>query len=360
MRHPSKRPPHTAIPPLPEPLLRYRLQVQTELRSALTRHHPNDSQDPEIYRILRYHLGWVDEQNQPTEVPGGKAFRPGLCILSCEAAGGTPDVAIPAAAAVELAHNFSLIHDDIQDQDRERRHRATVWTLWGKAEALNAGNALHVVADKTLMRLAERGVPADRLLQASNLLAQRSLQMIQGQYLDISFEDRLDVSAAEYKEMIAYKTGALISCAMELGAIVGPAPGNLPSLMGEAGWYLGHVFQIRDDILGIWGDESVTGKSRGSDIRRKKKTYPIIYALESAAGAARATLHRIFRKESLSDDDVSRAMDVLEELDARKSAENLASSMSQQALQVLRRAPIPPSAAADFGEIIDFLLLRES
>ncbi|MCZ6614251.1 MAG: polyprenyl synthetase family protein [Chloroflexi bacterium] len=360
MPHPSKHPPVTAVPPLPEPLLRYRSQVEAELRSAITGSHLHDPQDPELYRILRYHLGWVDEQNEPTDVPGGKAFRPGLCILSCEAAGGTPDVAIPAAAAVELAHNFSLIHDDIQDQDQERRHRATVWTLWGKAEALNAGNALRVVADRTLMRLAERGVPADRLLQASNLLAQRSLQMIQGQYLDISFEDRLNVSAREYKEMIAYKTGALISCAMELGALAGPAPGTLPSLMGEAGWYLGYLFQIRDDILGIWGNESTTGKSQGSDIRRKKKTYPIIYALQNATGATRATLHGIFRKESLSDDDVNRAMDVLEELDARKRAETLASRMSEQALHTLRKVPMHPSIAADFGGIIDFLLLRES
>ena len=360
MHHLSKHPSLTAIPPLPEPLLRYRGQVEAELRSALTGSHLQDPHDPELYRILRYHLGWVDERDQPTELPGGKAFRPGLCILSCVAAGGTPDIAIPAAAAVELAHNFSLIHDDIQDQDQERRHRATVWTLWGKAEALNAGNALRVVADRTLMRLAERGVPADRLLRASNLLAQRSLQMIQGQYLDISFEDRLNVTAKEYKEMIAYKTGALISCAMELGALAGPAPRDLPPLMGQAGWYLGYLFQIRDDILGIWGNESATGKSQGGDIRRKKKTYPIIYALQSATGATRATLRGIFRKESLSDDDVSRAMDILEELDAQKKAETLASRMSEQALHILRKVPMHSSIASDFGGIIDFLLLRES
>ena len=360
MRHPSKHLPLTAIPPLPEPLLRYRSQVEAELRSAVTGSLLQDPQGTELYRILRYHLGWVDERDQPTELPGGKAFRPGLCILSCAAVGGAPDAAVPAAAAVELAHNFSLIHDDIQDQDQERRHRATVWTLWGKAEALNAGNALRVIADRTLMRLAQRGVPADQLLEASNLLAQRSLQMIQGQYLDISFEDRLNVTVTEYKQMIAYKTGALISCAMELGGLAGPAPGNLPPLMGEAGWYLGYLFQIRDDILGIWGDESAMGKSQVSDIRRKKKTYPIIYALQSATGAAGATLRGIFQKESLSDDDVGRAMDIIEELDARNKAEALASSMSEQALHILRKVPMPPPIAADFGGIIDFLLLRES
>ena len=347
----------TADPPLPDAMVRYRNQLEAELRSALA------NSDLELYQILRYHLGWVDEHHHPTAgtaTTGGKAFRPALCVLSCQASGGTPEVAFPAAAAVELMHNFSLIHDDIQDQDTERRHRATVWALWGKPEALNAGNALSIVADMTLMKLAAKGVPAKRLLEASNLLARSSLQMIQGQYLDLSFETRLDVSTAEYREMIAFKTGSLISCAMELGALVGPTCTNLPETLSEVGRYLGYVFQIKDDLLGIWGEESVTGKPRGNDIRRKKKTYPIVYALQSGTSVARTTLRKLLQKETLSEQDVQRALDVLEELGARDEAQALATKMSERALESLQRVSLPPSITTDFKKLVGFLLLRES
>ena len=339
---------------LPDLLFRYRERLEVELRSALAR------SDLDLYQILRYHLGWEDEHGRPSVGAEGKAFRPALCLLSCQAAGGTLEIGIPAAAAVELMHNFSLIHDDIQDQDRERHHRATVWALWGKPEALNAGNALRIVADMTLMKLAEHGLPMDRLLRASNLLVRRCLQMIEGQYLDLSFENRLDVSTAEYREMIASKTGALISCAMELGAMVGPNDTALTSILSEVSRYLGFVYQVRDDILGIWGQESATGKPRGSDIRRKKKTYPIVYALQHATGTAKATLSQILQKESIADDDVSRAMDILEELNARDEAQALAARMSEKALETLRRADMPPALATDFEGLIAFLLLRES
>ena len=270
------------------------------------------------------------------------------------------ELGIPAAAAVELMHNFSLIHDDIQDQDRERHHRATVWALWGKPEALNAGNALRIVADMTLMKLADHGLPTDRLLQASNLLVRRCLQMIEGQYLDLTFENRLDVTTAEYLEMIASKTGALISCAMELGATVGSADAVLPSILSEVSRYLGFIYQVRDDILGIWGQESTTGKPQGNDIRRKKKTYPIVYALQHATGVSKTTLVKILLKDSISNDDVNRAMGVLEEIGARGAAQDLEAQMSEKALEALSRVYMPPRIAADFQGLISFLLLRES
>ena len=351
---PSFTPQSSANTVLPDVLFRHRERLEVELRSALTRN------DLELYRILRYHLGWVDEYDHPSAGAEGKAFRPALCLLSCQAAGGTLDAGIPAAASVELMHNFSLIHDDIQDQDRQRHHRATVWALWGKPEALNAGNALRIVADMTLMKLAEHGLPTARLLQASNLLVRRCLQMIEGQYLDLSFENRLDVSTTEYREMIASKTGALISCAMELGAMVGPDDTALSSTLSEVSRYLGFVYQVRDDILGIWGEESATGKPQGNDIRRKKKTYPIVYALQHAGDPEKSTLGRILQKESISDNDVSRAMDILGELNARDEAQALAARMSEKALETLRQVDLPSTLAADFEGLIAFLLLRES
>lgn len=338
--------------PLPGALIRHRLRLEAKLFSTLSR---NDS---ELYRILRYHLGWEGPQTNDSPASTGKSFRPALCILSCQASGGTSEIALPAAVAVELIHNFSLIHDDIQDRDTERRHRATVWTLWGEPAALNAGNALRSVADLTLQQLEGHGISALILLKASELLTQSSLKMIQGQYLDISFEQRLDVSTSEYKKMIAYKTGALISCAMQLGTMVGSKDPSFAQAMGDLGRDLGYLFQIRDDLLGIWGEESATGKPKGSDIRRKKKSYPIVYGLQHATGTAKTTLERNFRKHTLSDRDIRQTIDLLDELHAREETQALAVKMSLRAKQGLKRVSLPSEWAADFRELIDFLLLR--
>jgi len=267
--------------------------------------------------------------------------------------------AVPAAVAVELVHNFSLIHDDIQDRDRERHHRPTVWALWGEPQALSAGNALYALACRTLLGLAQHQVAPERILQVSACLTQSSLEMMQGQYMDLEFEKRLDVTTQEYMKMTAHKTGALIACAMEMGALIGSGDPNLVSAFAETGRYLGHLFQIRDDILGIWGDVATTGKATGSDIRRKKKTFPVIHALQHATGKAATTLHQVYQKAFLSEYDVQRVLEVLETTGARKEAEALAAWLSQQALDGLRSAHLPSAYAQDFEGLVSFLLLRE-
>jgi geranylgeranyl diphosphate synthase type I len=209
------------------------------------------------------------------------------------------------------------------------------------------------------MKLTEKGFSKEISLKASRLLANRSLQMIQGQYLDISFEERLNVSSREYKKMIAHKTGALISCAMELGAITASSKRNLSSLLGKVGWYFGYMFQLKDDVLGVWGDESITGKAQGSDIQRKKKTYPILYALRNAPVKQKTTLHKIFRKQSLSDEDVSYTMCVLEDMKIREKTAALVQEMSTEAMRLIAGAPIPPKTMNEFSDIVNYLLERE-
>jgi len=358
MYDPSKNQIGRKAPSIPRSLLKSRDDVQSIIRSAIT---PQQDylKNSELNLMLRYHLGLVDEYDRPSNTFGGKAFRTGLCVLACEAAGGKPAAANSAAAAIELVHNFSLIHDDIQDQDEERRHRPTVWKIWGAAKAINAGNALRMIADQELMKLTEKGFSKEISLKASRLLANRSLQMIQGQYLDISFEERLNVSSREYKKMIAHKTGALISCAMELGAITASSKRNLSSLLGKVGWYFGYMFQLKDDVLGVWGDESITGKAQGSDIQRKKKTYPILYALRNAPVKQKTTLHKIFRKQSLSDEDVSYTMCVLEDMKIREKTAALVQEMSTEAMRLIAGAPIPPKTMNEFSDIVNYLLERE-
>jgi geranylgeranyl diphosphate synthase type I len=144
--------------PLPAAFIRYREALDAKLRSLLTSGLPPGGHPEELHRMLRYHLGWEDAEGHPIGSGGGKALRPTLCLLACEAAGGDWRKALPAAAALELVHNFSLVHDDIQDRDRERRHRATVWSVWGEAQAINAGDALLALGSLAILDLAAEGV----------------------------------------------------------------------------------------------------------------------------------------------------------------------------------------------------------
>ncbi|HOG45189.1 MAG TPA: polyprenyl synthetase family protein [Anaerolineae bacterium] len=337
---------------LPSVFARYRAEIDAELSLALADY------DSPLYDMLRYHLGWVDAQGNRQPGPAGKALRPTLCLLAGEAVGADYRAVLPAAAAVELVHNFSLIHDDVQDDDRERRHRPTVWAVWGKPQAINAGTAMRVLAGLVLHRLSERGVPAERQLEAQRLLDESCLRLIEGQYLDISFEARLDVNVSEYLQMVELKTAVLIACSLELGALVGGA--ELPAVhaFGELGRNLGLAFQVRDDLLGIWGDEAKTGKPVGSDIRRRKKSLPIVYALERAEGAARAALAEIYRS-GVDDRALATVLGILDASGARAQAERMATACCDRARTEMARLALPVEARRNLEEMAVFLANRE-
>jgi len=338
---------------LPSAFDRYRAEIDAEVRSALAT-YPSP-----LYDMLRYHLGWIDAQGRPLDGSAGKALRPTLCLLACEALGKGYAHALPAAAAIELVHNFSLIHDDVQDDDRERRHRPTVWAIWGKPQAINAGTAMRVVASLTLLRLGEHGVPAEVQLEALRLLDESCLRLIEGQYLDISFESRLDVGVSEYLHMIALKTGALIGCALEVGALLGGTDAPTREAFRELGHNLGLTFQIRDDILGIWGEQAKTGKPVGADIRRRKKSLPIVYALERAQGPERATLASIYEGAAVNEEALATVLAILDDVGARAKAQALAVACCERALGQLGRMPLLPWARQSLEEMADFLAQRD-
>jgi geranylgeranyl diphosphate synthase type I len=338
---------------LPTAFERYRDEIDATLRSALAGH------TSPLYDMLRYHLGWMDEHGNPCAEPGGKALRPTLCLLACDAASGSHSQALPAAAAVELAHNFSLIHDDIQDDDRERRHRPTVWSVWGKAQAINAGTAMRVLASLTALGLVGQGVPVVKQLRALRLLDESCLRLIEGQYLDISFERRLDVGVADYMAMIDLKTAYLIACSLELGAMLGSDDGRLVGAFQECGRRLGLAFQIRDDYLGIWGDGAATGKPVGADIRRRKKTLPVVYALDQARGQAAAELARIYGQEQVEDADVATVLDILAGLRAESWVQGMAEEYGDKALAALEDLTLTDWARQSLNEVAAFLIRRE-
>jgi geranylgeranyl diphosphate synthase type I len=332
----------------PAALTRYRRALDDHLRSLVDRTEPRD-----LYRMLRYHLGWEDAEGRATQ-SAGKRLRPVLCLLACEAAGGETKSALPFASAVELVHNFSLVHDDVQDGDRLRHGRDTVWAVWGEAQAINAGDALLALAHLSLTE-----GPESSAVGASRLLGERTLEMVEGQVMDIAFEGQPDVSLDAYLAMISRKTGALFDAALALGALAaGASPENVAAL-GRCGRQLGLAFQVRDDMLGIWGDVDRTGKPVAADIRRHKKSLPIVFALERAGGDELERLQRVYGVSEPSAGDVSFVIGLLDSLGAQAYCQSEADGHRAAALDELTNAKLDERAAGEMREVADFLLERD-
>lgn len=307
-----------------------------------------------MYDMMRYHLGWIDERGHPVEARGGKLVRPTLCVLSCKAVGGDWRMALPAAASVELVHSFSLIHDDIEDGDEERRGRPTVWRVWGEPQAINAGDAMHGLARLALLRLDEEGVSEGKVIRAASILDETCVELCEGQYLDISYEGRLDISIAAYLEMIDRKTAALMACSLEIGALLGTEDESAVQSFRRLGRKLGLAYQMKDDILGVWG-----GRPSVSDIEKRKNTLPVICAWESAGGKEREELLRIYRQDTMTAEDVDRVTEILSDVGAKEHAEAIAEKSYQEVLGELDMTGLPASAEEELREVITFLVRRE-
>ena len=338
---------------VPDILQRYLVGIEEALGALLS---PND---PDISTMLRYHMGWVDERGAATALGQGKRLRPSLCMFACEAVGGRPEQALPAAAALELVHNFSLIHDDIQDGDLLRHHRPTVWAVWGKPKALHAGNVMRITADLGVQGLSGDKLAPEVASACSRALSEAYLEMIEGQYMDMDFEGRTDVDTAGYLEMIAKKTGALIRCSMQMGSLAGGGDSETVQALSNCGSYLGLAFQIRDDYLGVWGSEEETGKPIGSDLRRRKNSLPLVYALERADGVQRELIQSAYSKDEVDDRDVAALMEVMEDLGVRAYVQRLAERQAGLAQQAMRSAETTEAARGEMQELVDFLLTRQ-
>jgi geranylgeranyl diphosphate synthase type I len=323
--------------------------VEDEMRAVVAH---DDQAPPEYQEMLAYHLGWTDQGHGPAA--RGKRIRPGLTLLACAAAGGDPRRALPAAAAVELLHNFTLIHDDIQDDSPTRRGRPTVWRLWGRAQAINAGDAMFALAHLALQRLSGLGHAAEAGLEALRMLDATLLDLTRGQYLDIDFERRERVSVTEYMQMIEGKTAALLATAMELGALCAGAGGPARRHLQSFGRSLGLAFQIHDDILGIWGDSAVTGKSSATDIIARKKSLPIVYGLERSQ-----SVRDYYAATTEDGGRVEAIVAALEEIGARAFAEAEARRLTAAAGEHLEQAQPEPPAGEYLRELTSQLLSRD-
>jgi geranylgeranyl diphosphate synthase type I len=283
---------------------------------------------------------------------GGKRVRAALVLLSAAAAGAPEETGIVGAAAIELIHNFSLIHDDIIDEDRERRHRPTTWAEFGVGTAIIAGDALSTLALQILLE-----DPTPERVAATASLAAANQAMIAGQAEDMAFESRPSVSVAECLRMEQGKTGALLSCAASLGAILAGAPATTVDALAGFGTHLGTVFQAVDDMLGIWGDPAVTGKPVGSDLLRRKKTLPVATALEEGGpGASELSSLLAGRPDERA---VLRAAALLDGMGIRARMQVFADEHLDRAATALQRAPLRPGPAAELLAVAHFVAARD-
>ncbi|MGH3941030.1 MAG: polyprenyl synthetase family protein [Pseudonocardiaceae bacterium] len=304
--------------------------------------------------IASYHLGWTDADGTPTLGDGGKAIRPALVTLSAQAAGASAadQIAIPGAVAVELVHNFSLLHDDLMDGDMQRRHRPTVWALWGPASAILTGDALLVLAQEVLLDSISphRGA-------AARLLAEATRHLVRGQVQDVAFENRDDVTLAECLDMVSGKTGALFSVSTAIGAVLTGATSEVTAALTTFGTHLGVAFQLLDDLLGIWGDPATTGKPVYSDLRSGKKTLPVTYALTHGGSAGRELAAWLAAPDRAAPD---HAADLVDAAGGRVWAAAEARRRVAAACHALTTVPIPATARKDLTAIAHFIVAREA
>jgi geranylgeranyl diphosphate synthase type I len=336
---------------------RYLPQIEAELQSIVCVPHHSLAA---YYGLLYYHLGWADEELKPIDAVTGKRLRPLLCLLSCQAAGGYPQQALPAACAVELVHNFSLVHDDIQDSSRYRRGRRTVWDIWGAAHAINVGDGLFALAHLALHRLDNYDVPLSRQQLAAAVLDRACVSLCEGQYFDMTFEQHVDVNLDQYLGMIRLKTAALLAASTQLGAIVATGDDHSVAHYDSFGENLGMAFQIQDDILGVWGDPRVSGKSAATDIRSKKKALPAVLALNQSDDpeAAQRLAELYALAGPLEEPAIQDALAILDRVGARPRAEEMARTYYRQALQSLDDAGVENAAGSQLRELAASLLGR--
>src|ERR1700734_106876 len=314
-----------------------------------------DRLSPDVRIVAAYHLGFVDANGTPTgSGSGGKALRPALALLSARAAGASPERGVTAAVAVELVHNFSLLHDDIMDNDTERRHRPTAWTVFGIGAAILAGDALLALAQDLLL---EDGTPQGAW--AARCLSAAVQRLIGGQGSDLAFEKRDDVTLAECLDMAGDKTAALMACACSIGAVHLGAPPTLAMALAGFGAHVGLAFQLTDDLLGIWGAPEVTGKPVRADLSARKKSLPVVAALTSGTPAATELAGILASDAELTEEDLIHAADLVVAAGGRQWAEQEADARLAAAAASLDGAGVPADVRAEFTAIAEFITARQ-
>jgi geranylgeranyl diphosphate synthase, type I len=309
------------------------------------------------YQMMAYHLGWLDEELRECAGRGGKRLRPALCLMACESVGAPPEHALAGALAVELVHNASLIHDDIEDGDERRRHRPAVWALWGTSHGVNVGDGMLSLAHLAMLE-ASAGRGTSVAARAGAALSRACVELFEGQYLDHEYQTRKSVSVPQYLTMVDRKTGALFGCAAELGGLLGGADGGVVRRLGQFGRTLGRAFQMQDDLLGVWGDESRTGKP-SDDVRKRKRGLPVALAWDCAGPAEFAELCELYEMGG-GQRGSERVLELFAELDVQRRASRLVAEEVDAAIEQLPSAGLPDASMLPLLHFAALLSTRSS
>ncbi|MFC9673975.1 MULTISPECIES: family 2 encapsulin nanocompartment cargo protein polyprenyl transferase [unclassified Streptomyces] len=334
-------------------LAQARAQVDPELRRAV------ESLPTSLRRIARYHFGWEQADGTAAAGHAGKAIRPALVLAAVRALGGAPELAVRAAAAVELVHNFTLLHDDVMDRDTTRRHRPTAWAVFGEAGAILAGDALQALAQRLL---AEDPHPAAR--PAAARIAACVMELCEGQVADVALETREPerVTLDECLVVAEAKTGALLGCACAVGGLYAGAGVEEVAALDGFGRQAGLAFQLIDDVIGIWGDPARTGKAAGADLAVRKKSLPVVAALASGTPEAGelAALYGVLGPEDgpPGEGELEAMALVVERAGGRDWAQLHAADRMSRAVHQLSRAVPAPEAADGLLSLAEFVTRR--
>ena len=358
---------------------RYNQEILQELHRAFLIQCTSLAEDVNYEALLKlegqmqYHLGWVDQQLRLADGHPGKLLRPKLLLLSYEMAwaqGQSPSThplvlslrpALPAAAAIELAHNFTLLHDDIQDGDVERRHRPTVWSVWGIPQAILVGDALFALARLHLWKMLDEGIEPATALHLAELFDKALLKLTEGQHLDMSFERQQQVSLSNYEEMISRKTATLMRCATEMGATLGTCNQEIIEGLARFGHALGLAFQVRDDMLGVWATKAELGKLPAGDIYRRKKSLPILHAFQYAQPDDQQAMANMYTQEApISQEQAQEVLAIFVRTQTREYCAHFLVQQCQQARLALAQVATTRNALAtraqtDLEALIDFV-----
>ena len=331
-------------------------EIDEQMRNVLGEH---DGSVRPLYEMLAYHLG-LDGPDGPR----GQRIRPLIGLLAYQSLTGEFRTALPGAAAVEMGHNFSLVHDDIEDADRERRHRPTLWAIWGVPLAINAGDALFALSRLALYGLLEHRVSEHRVLAVMRVYDETCLALCEGQYLDISFERRTDVTVEEYLEMIGKKTAALLGASAQAAAILATDDAATIDAFRAFGFSVGLAFQMADDLKGTFWTTEASGKPVAGDVRKRKKTLPLVWAFEHAVEPDLSRLREIHSAgpdgdgaangaAQMTDAEVAEVLGILERCGARDHATREAERYRQLALTTIRNLPIPEERRDELTWVVE-------
>ncbi|HJQ02305.1 MAG TPA: polyprenyl synthetase family protein [Jatrophihabitans sp.] len=310
--------------------------------------------DPHMAAVSAYHLGWATADGTPELTGSGKGVRPALALLSAQAAGAPAELGIDAAVAVELVHNFSLLHDDVMDGDTQRRHRPTVWSLWGVPTAILAGDAMLTIAQEVLLDSdSPHRLPALRMLLAA------TRELIRGQVEDLEFETAQEVTVQQCRQMVAGKTGALLAASASLGCVLAGGDQRVVDALSDYGYRLGTAFQLVDDLLGIWGDPVVTGKPVLSDLRSRKRSLPISYAACQPGPAGQAVSRWLHAGQPSTEQELARIAEQVAATGAQTWATDEAARQVEQAEAALATAPIDRQVKRELSMLAQFVIRRD-